>query len=133
MRTSKARRMGATHCYSCGLDHPDFLDQAHIPNREEAPDQWLWLCRLCHWAYDNSLMDRERLSAHYLAVQADPNLRLYSSLSEAIADWKTRNYDPSHRVRDAGKRAGKTRKLSNAAKRAAATRKARRSAGSAAS
>lgn len=95
-------------CAICGLQVATCMTVAHLdhnPGNNRA-ENLAWLCQTHHWMYDCGLYPREAialLQAHWQQTQGKPDHR--------------------GRMKDAGAKAARTRRLRAAARKAVATRK----------
>jgi hypothetical protein len=113
-RQGEARKVAAAHypfrcCVVCGLQLPTLVI-AHLDHHagNNDPENLAYLCGTHHWMYDAGLYPIEAirlLRAHWQATAGKP--------------------DHKPRMKDAGKKAVRTRKLSQAAEKAWKTRRAR--------
>jgi hypothetical protein len=109
----QARAVAAKHhpfkcCVICGLQVATCLEIAHLDHKSgnNAPDNLAYLCKTHHWMHDADLYPTAAIKL----------LRRH---------WQKTQGVPSHkaRMKDAGKRAAATRKLSASARKAWATRR----------
>jgi predicted restriction endonuclease len=95
-------------CVVCGLQVPTCITIAHLDHNagNNTPDNLAFMCQTHHWMYDAGLYP----------VDAIRLLRKH---------WQQTEGKPSHkaRMKDAGAKAARTRKLSVNAKKAWATRR----------
>jgi hypothetical protein len=95
-------------CVVCGLQVPTCLTLAHLDHNagNNGADNLAFMCQTHHWMYDAGLYPIE-------------GIRLLR------AHWQSTAGAPSHkaRMKDAGARAARTRKLSAAARKAWQTRR----------
>lgn len=121
-RQAEARRIAAQHwpyrcCVICGDTFVAALQLAHLDQNagNNDPDNLAWLCGKHHWMFDCALYP----------IEAVKMMR---------AHWQVTKGVPDHtgRLKDAGKKAGRTRTRQAAARKAVITRRQRQVAASAA-
>jgi len=112
-KQSEARRVAIAAypvrcCVVCGLQIPTCMTIAHLDHNagHNAADNLAFMCQTHHWMYDAGLYP----------IEAIRLLR---------AHWQETKGAPSHkaRMKDAGAKAARTRKLSASARKAWATRR----------
>lgn len=95
-------------CVVCGLQIPTCMTIAHLNHKasDNSPDNLAFMCQTHHWMYDCGLYPIEAI-------------RLLRS------HWQETKGTPSHkaRMKDAGVKAARTRKLSASARKAWTTRR----------
>ena len=112
-RQGEARRVLKVACpficyVVCGLRIETCMTIAHLDHNpgNNRPENLAWLCQTHHWMYDSGLYPKEAISllqAHWQVTQGKPDHRA--------------------RMKDAGEKAARTRRLRAAARRAVATRR----------